>query len=61
MFVKFDGNCLIKQDKFTFHEKTLNIYIVYDLDSNLNNFDLTLQNCFFGAVKLTKNSDTDKH
>ena len=61
MFVKFDRSCLIKRDKFTFNEKTVNIYIVYDLDSNLNNFDTTLQNCLFGAVKLTKNSDIDKY
>ena len=39
MFVKFDGSCLIKQDEFTF-KKTENIYIVYDLDSNLNNLTL---------------------
>ena len=42
MFVKFDGSCLIKQDKFKFNEKTENMYIVYDLDSNLTNFDPTL-------------------
>ena len=52
MFVKFDGS---SQDKFTFNEKTVSIYIVYNLDSNLNNFDPVLQNCLFGAVKLTKN------
>ena len=39
----------------------MNIYIVYDLKSTLNNFDPTLQNCLFGAVKLTKNSDIDKY
>ena len=38
----------------------MNIYIVYDLKSNLINFDTTLQNCLFGAVKLTKNNDIDK-
>ena len=35
--------------------------IVYDLDSNLTNFDPSLQNCLFGAVKLTKNSDIGKY
>ena len=61
MYVKFSGSCL-KQDKFTFnHGKTVNIYIFYDLKSNLNNSDPTLQNCLFGAVKLTKNSDIDKY
>ena len=52
----------MEQDKITFnHEKSVNIYIVYDLKSNLNNFDPTLENCLFGAVKLTKNSDIDKY
>ena len=61
MYAKFNGSCL-KQDKITFnHEKTVNIYIVYDLKSNLNNFDPTLQNCLFRAVKLTKNGDIDKY
>ena len=57
MYVKFSGSCL-KQDKITFnHGKTVNVYIVYDLKSNLNNFDPSLKNCLFGAIKLTKNSD----
>ena len=61
MFVKFNGSCLIKQDKFTSNKKIVNIYIVYDLDLNLNNFDATLENCLFGAIKLTKNSDMNKY
>ena len=61
MYVKFSRSCL-KEDKTTFnHRKTVNIYTAYDLKSNLNNFDPTLQNCLFGAVKLTKNSDIDKY
>ena len=61
MYIKFSGSCL-KQDKITFsHGKTANIYIVYDLKSNLNNFNPTLQKCLFGAVKLTKNSDIDQY
>ena len=56
MYVKFSGSCL-KQDKITFsHGKTVNIYIVYDLKSNLNNFDPTLKNCLFGGIKLAKNT-----
>ena len=43
------------------HGKIVNIYIVYDLESNLNNFDPTLENCFLGAIKLTKDSDIDKY
>ena len=60
-FVKFNGSCLIKQIKFTFNKKILNIYIVCYLDSNLNNFEPILENCLFGAIKITKNSDIDKY
>ena len=58
MFVKFNGSCLIKQNKFTFNKKILHIYIVCDLDSNLNNFDPILEKC---VIKITKNSDIDKY
>ena len=52
--VEFNGSCL-KQDKITYnHGAIVNIYIVYELSSNLNNFDFALKNCLFGAVKLTK-------
>ena len=61
IFVKFNGSCLIKQNKFTFNKKRLNIYIVYDLGSNVNYFDPILENCLFGAIKITKNSDIDKY
>ena len=60
VFVKFNGSYLIKQNKFTFNKKMLNIYIVYDLDSNFYNFDPILENCLFGATKITKNSEIDK-
>ena len=50
--VKFDGSFL-KQDKSTYtHRTIINIFIVYELSSNL---------CLFGAVKLTKNADIDKY
>ena len=45
MLVKFNGSCLIKQNKSTFNRKTVIIYIVYDLDTNSNDYDPTLQNC----------------
>ena len=45
MYVKFSSSCL-KQDKYTFnHGKAMIIYSVYDLNSNLDNFDPTLPNC----------------
>ena len=49
-----------KTKKFTFNKKIVNICIVYDLQSNLNDFDPVLQNCLFGAVEITKSSDIDK-
>ena len=59
--MKFNGSCL-KQDKFTYNHGTIvNIYIVYKLSSNLNKFDFVLEDCLFGAVKLTKNADTNKY
>ena len=43
-------------------KKIVNIYIVYALKSTLNyNEDITLENCLFGAVKLTKNAGNSKH
>ena len=61
MYVNFNGSCL-KQDKITFnHGKIVNAYIIYTLKSTQNyNEDITLENCLFGAVKLTKNSDISK-
>ena len=63
MHLKFDGSCLKTTEKYFFHPSLteLNIYTVYELNSNLNNFDLTLENCLFGAVRLTKNADIDKY
>ena len=56
--VEFKGSCL-KQNKTTFnHGKIVNIYIVYEINRN---FDISsyplLENCLFGAVKLTKHPD----
>ena len=52
----------MKQDKFTFnHGKVVNIYIVYEVNKSINISDyLALENCLFGAVSLTKNTDIDK-
>ena len=60
--VKFDGDCL-KQDKITFlHGKTVNIYIVYEINlwNHADSSDHTLGNSLFGAVKLVKNADIGK-
>ena len=62
MYLEFNEGCL-KQDKITYkHGKIVNISIVYDLKSTLNyNEGFTLENCFFGAVKLTKNANVHKY
>ena len=59
--VEFNGSCL-KQDKVTFnHGEVVNIYIVYEISKSINISDcLTLDDCLFGVVSLTKNADIDK-
>ena len=52
--LKFVGSLLMK-DKITYnHGKIVNIYIVYRLSTSITS-DITLENCLFGAVKITKN------
>ena len=52
---------LLKQDKVTYnHGPIANIYIVYRLIPSVNTSGITLDNCLFDAVKLTKNDDIDK-
>ena len=52
----------MKQDKITYtHGKLVNIYIVYGTSKSINISDyLTLENCLFGVVSLTKNADIDR-
>ena len=57
----FSGDFL-KQDKVIYnHGPIVNIYIVYRLTPGINNNGVTLENCLFGAVKSTKNTDIDKY
>ena len=58
--VKFNGGCL-KQEKITFnHGKIANIFTVYETEKSVNISSYpTLENCLFGAVKLTKHVDVD--
>ena len=53
--VEFNGSCL-KQDSVTFnHGKVVNIYIVYEISKSIDIRDyLTLENCLFGAVSLSR-------
>ena len=58
--VKFNEDCL-KQEKITFsHGKIVNIYIVYEIEKSINiSIYPMLENCLFGAVKLTKHVDVN--
>ena len=59
--VKFHGD-LSKQNKVTYsHGTMVNIFIVHSLIPTTKDSSVTLQNCLFGAVKLTKNADIDKY
>ena len=59
--VRFIGN-LLKQDKVTYnHGPIVNIYIVYRVTPASKDSSVILQNCLFGAVKLTKNTNIDKY
>ena len=60
--VEFNGSCL-KQDKVTLNQGTIvNIYIVYEITKNYNISSYpVLENCLFGAVSLTKNTDIDQY
>ena len=60
--VKFSGDCL-KQEKITYnHGKIVNIYIVYEIEESVNISSYpTLENCLFGAIKLTKHVDVDQY
>ena len=60
--VKFDGRCL-KQDKLVTHGKTVNIYIVYEInfwDRGYDDYPIP-ESSLFGAFKLAKNVDIHKY
>ena len=59
MKLKFKGSGLKQEDKAAF----IHLFFAYKLDtwSRDLNIDFTLKDCLFGAVKLTKNVDTDKY
>ena len=58
----FRGNCLKEDQAKSEYDKIINIYFVYDLESNINsNPDFTVENCLFGAVRITKNTDVNKY
>ena len=51
----------LKQEKITCnHGKIVNSYIVYEIERSVNvSSSPTLENCLFGAVKLTKHVNID--
>ena len=52
----------MKRDKVPYtHGTIVKIYIICKCSSNTNDFNFALENCLFGAVKLTKNADIDKY
>ena len=60
--VKLNGSILRQPKVSNTHEKTVNIYIVYELAGSSFHFDdPTLKNCLFGAVTLFKNVDIDEY
>ena len=60
--VKFDGGCLKQDPGSLLNGGIVNVYIVYEKGKNDNISDCpTLENCLFGAVSLTKNTDIDKY
>ena len=60
--IKFNGGCLKRSPPTILHGRIVNIYIVYKITDNFDASNYpTLENCLFGSVKLTKNSDIDKY
>ena len=59
--VKFNGD-LLRQNQVTYNHGTrVNIYIVYETFPDAKTSTITLENCLFGSIKLTTNSDIDKY
>ena len=62
--IKFEGNYFV-QNKVVHpnNNNVVNICIVYKLDpvSFFRNTDYTIQNALFGAIKITKNTDSFKN
>ena len=60
--IKFGGSFLNRFPPTILHGNIVNIYIVYEITSDYKDINYpTLENCLFGSVKLTKNSDIDKY
>ena len=62
LYVSFNGN-YFEQDPITIPNNVINTYVVYKLNpiSSTRNTDYTIQNTLFGAMKITKNTDSSKN
>ena len=60
--LKFNGSCLIQHTITNTPQAIGNIYIIYQITTNnaISSY-AGLENCLFGAAKLTKNPDIDKY
>ena len=60
--ISFNGHCLMN-NTISIPKKVICLYMSYTINIWLRNLttDLTLKNCLFGSVKLTKNADQDKY
>ena len=60
--IKFDESFLNRFPPTILHSNIVNDYIVYEITSDYKDINYpTLENCLFGSVKLTRNSDIDKY
>ena len=60
--IEFNGSFLNRFSPTMPHRNVVNIYLVYEITSDHKDINYpTLENCLFGSVKLTKNTDIDKY
>ena len=60
--VKFEVGSILKQNKVTYNNgPVVNIYTVYKLFPDTKDSSITLKNCLFGAIKMTKKADVVKY
>ena len=58
--LKFDGSVL-REKLSTSLRLIANCYIVYRLSPKTDSFNIVLENCLFGKIKMAKSADTDKY
>ena len=61
--LEFKEICLKQNSVYFLYKNIINLYIIYKIDtcSKYLSTEFALDNCLCGAVKLTKNSDSDKY